>query len=99
MSLRVCNNVIECIGKTPIIKLSRVLPEEVKAEIWAKAEFMNPTGSVKDRMAYYMIRAAEERGELKPGMTIVVPTTGNTGIAFAAIGSYLGYKVLIVIPE
>jgi len=99
MSLRVCNNVIECIGKTPIIKLSRVVPDDVKAEIWAKAEFMNPTGSVKDRMAYYMIRAAEERGELKPGMTIVVPTTGNTGIAFAAIGSYLGYKVLIVIPE
>lgn len=99
MTLHVCRNMIECIGKTPIIKLSRVIPEDVKAEIWAKAEFMNPTGSVKDRMAYYMIKAAEERGELKPGMTIVVPTTGNTGIAFSAIGSYLGYKVLIVIPE
>ncbi len=99
MSLRACRDVIECIGNTPVIRLNRVVPEDVKAEIWAKMEFLNPTGSVKDRMAYYMIKAAEERGELKPGMTIVVPTTGNTGISFAALGTYLGYKVLIVIPE
>ena len=99
MGLRVCYNVIDCIGNTPIIKLSRVVPKDVKAEIWAKLEFMNPTGSVKDRMAYYMIRAAESTGKLRPGMTLVVPTTGNTGIAFSAIGRYLGYKVLIVIPE
>jgi len=99
MGLRVCYNVIDCIGNTPIIKLSRVVPRDVKAEIWAKLEFMNPTGSVKDRMAYYMIKAAESTGKLRPGMTLVVPTTGNTGIAFSAIGRYLGYKVLIVIPE
>lgn len=99
MDLRVCYNVVDCIGNTPIIKLSRVVPKDVKAEIWAKMEFMNPTGSVKDRMAYYMIKAAESTGKLKPGMTLVVPTTGNTGIAFAAIGRFLGYKVLIVIPE
>ncbi len=97
--LRVCHDLIECIGNTPIIKLGRSVEGMVEAEIWGKMEFLNPTGSVKDRMAYYMIKRAEERGELKPGMTIVVPTTGNTGIAFAAIGSYLGYKVLIVIPE
>jgi cysteine synthase A len=100
MSLRVCNNVIECIGATPIIRLQKIEKDQgVDYEIWAKAEFMNPTGSVKDRMAYYMIKKAVERGELKPGMTIVVPTTGNTGISFAALGSYFGFKVLIVIPE
>ncbi len=97
--IRVCNDLIECIGNTPIIRLKKSIPDNIEAEIWGKLEFMNPTGSVKDRMAYYMIKKAEERGELKPGMTIVVPTTGNTGIAFSAIGSYLGYKVLIVIPE
>lgn len=100
MGLRVCNNVIECIGKTPIIRLQNIEKDQgVEFEIWAKAEFMNPTGSVKDRMAYYMIKKAMEKGELKPGMTIVVPTTGNTGIAFSALGSYFGLKVLIVIPE
>lgn len=82
-----------------MIKLSKVSSMEIRAEVWAKAEFMNPTGSVKDRIAYYMIKAAESSGRLKPGMTLVVPTTGNTGIAFSAIGSYLGYRVLIVIPE
>jgi len=90
---------LDCIGNTPIVKLSRSLPADIRAEVWGKMEFLNPTGSIKDRMAYYMIKKAEERGELKPGMTIVVPTTGNTGIAFSAIGSFLGYKVLIIIPE
>ncbi len=97
--LRVCYNVLDCIGNTPVIKLSRVVPGDLDVEIWGKAEFMNPTGSVKDRMAYFMIKSAEATGKLKPGMTIVVPTTGNTGISFSAIGSYLGYRVLIVIPE
>ncbi|MEZ0393616.1 MAG: cysteine synthase family protein [Desulfurococcaceae archaeon] len=97
--MKVCKDMLECIGGTPIIRLRRAVPSEVKAEIWGKAEFLNPTGSVKDRMALYMIRSAMERGELKPGMTIVVPTTGNTGIAFSAIGTMLGFKVLIVIPE
>lgn len=82
-----------------MIKLSKISSMEIRAEVWAKAEFMNPTGSVKDRIAYYMIKAAESSGRLRPGMTLVVPTTGNTGIAFSAIGSYLGYRVLIVIPE
>jgi len=98
IALKVAKNVLELIGGTPIVKLNKVT-SEYDVEIWAKCEFMNPTGSVKDRMAYYMIREAEKQGRLKPGMTIVVATTGNTGIAFAAIGAYLGYKVLIVIPE
>ncbi|MEM0326176.1 MAG: PLP-dependent cysteine synthase family protein [Desulfurococcaceae archaeon] len=97
--MKVCNSLIDCIGKTPVIRITRVLPPRVKAEIWGKMEFLNPSGSVKDRIAVYMIRRALEKGELKPGMTLVVPTTGNTGIAFASVGASLGFKVLIVIPE
>lgn len=97
--MKKCMDITECIGSTPIIKLDRVKPENVKAEIWGKMEFLNPTGSVKDRIAYFMVKKAIERGELKPGMTLVVPTTGNTGIAFAAVGTAMGFRVLIVIPE
>ncbi len=97
--MKVCRDITECIGNTPIIMLSRVKPRDVEAEIWGKMEFLNPTGSVKDRMALYMLKRAIEVGELKPGMTIVVPTTGNTGIAFSALASVMGFRVLIVIPE
>lgn len=97
--MKVCNSLVDCIGRTPIIRIARAIPVDVKAEIWGKMEFLNPTGSVKDRIAVYMIKRAVEQGKLKPGMTIVVPTTGNTGIAFAAVGASLGFKVLIVIPE
>jgi len=97
--MKVCRDITECIGGTPIIRLNRVKPPDIEAEIWGKMEFLNPTGSVKDRMALYMLKKAIERGELKPGMTIVVPTTGNTGIAFSALASAMGFKVLIVIPE
>lgn len=97
--MKVCRDITECIGGTPIIFLKRATPSDVEAEIWGKMEFTNPTGSVKDRMALYLIKRAMEKGELRPGMTIVVPTTGNTGIAFSALASVLGFKVLIVIPE
>lgn len=97
--MKVCRDLAECIGSTPIIKLSKAIPRDVRAEIWGKMEFLNPTGSVKDRMALYMIKRAMEKGDLKPGMTLVVPTTGNTGIAFTALASALGFNVLIVIPE
>jgi cysteine synthase A len=97
--MRVGNSILDLIGGTPIVRIRKAIPDDVKAEIWAKCEFMNPSGSVKDRMALYMIRKAEEEGKLKPGMTLVIATTGNTGIAFAALGAALGYKVLIVIPE
>ncbi|PUA33195.1 MAG: cysteine synthase [Zestosphaera tikiterensis] len=92
-------SIADVIGNTPIIRLGRSIPEDVKAEIWVKLEFMNPTGSVKDRMALYMIKKAEREGRLTKDKTIVVATTGNTGIAFAALGAALGYKVMIVIPE
>lgn len=87
------------IGSTPVIRLSRLVPSSMNIDLWAKAEFFNLSGSIKDRIAYYMIKAAEACGKLRPGMTIVVPTTGNTGIAFSAVGTYLGYKVMIVIPS
>ncbi len=97
--MRVGTSIVDVIGETPAIRLTKVVPEGFKPQLWVKLEFMNPSGSVKDRMALYMIRKAEKEGKLKPGKTIVVATTGNTGIAFAALGAALGYKVLIVIPE
>ena len=97
--MRVGTSIVDVIGETPAIRLTKVVPEGFKPQLWVKLEFMNPSGSVKDRMALYMIRKAEKEGRLRPGKTIVVATTGNTGIAFAALGAALGYKVLIVIPE
>jgi cysteine synthase A len=80
----------ECSGKTPMIRIGNVM---------AKLETTNPTGSVKDRMAIYMVRKAEERGELKPGSRIIEVTSGNTGIALAMISAIRGYKFTAVMPE
>ncbi|NIQ06811.1 MAG: cysteine synthase family protein [Candidatus Korarchaeota archaeon] len=96
--MRTVSSVTDLIGKTPMLRLSTI-DNSYPFEIWAKCEFMNPSGSVKDRMALYMIKEAEERGELRPDMRILVPTTGNTGISFAWLGKYLGYEVIIVMPE
>lgn len=90
-------NITELIGQTPIVKLHSV-PKE-SADVYVKLEAFNPGGSVKDRIALAMIRAAEADGRLKPGGTIVEPTSGNTGIGLAFVGSALGYKVVIVMPE
>lgn len=89
------DNVLDLIGNTPLISLKRT----TGMNICAKAEFLNPGGSIKDRVAYYMISQAEEKGLLKPGMTIVEPTSGNTGIGLALAGVRKGYKVIIVMPE
>ncbi len=72
---------------------------ETGAQIWAKAEYLNPGGSIKDRVAKYMLERAEERGDLRSGMTIVEPSSGNTGIAIALVGVQKGYRVIIVMPE
>ncbi len=96
--MRVCKDVIEAIGNTPLIRLKRA-SEETGCEILAKAEFMNPGQSVKDRAALSIIRDAERRGELRPGGTIVEGTAGNTGIGIAVVAAALGYKTVIVIPE
>ncbi len=92
------NGLIETIGNTPMIRL-RKLSDETGCEILGKAEFLNPGGSVKDRAALGIIRAAEDSGALKPGGLIVEGTAGNTGIGLALVGDALGYKSVIVIPE
>ncbi len=92
------NGFTETIGNTPLIRLPR-LSEATGCEILAKAEFLNPGGSVKDRAALFIVRDAEERGTLRPGGTIVEGTAGNTGIGLALVANALGYKSVIVMPE
>lgn len=98
--MAIYNNVTELIGKTPILKLNNFSKsEDVAANIFAKLEYFNPAGSVKDRIAYAMISDAEAKGELKPGATIIEPTSGNTGIGLASVGTAKGYKVILTMPE
>ncbi len=89
---------IDSIGNTPLIRLKKA-SEQTGCEIYGKAEFLNPGGSVKDRAALAIVKAAEERGELKPGGIIVEGTAGNTGIGLALVANARGYKTVIVIPE
>ena len=88
-------NILDLIGNTPLISLKQT----TGLNIYAKAEFLNPGGSIKDRIAKNMIEAAEQDGRLKPGMTIIEPTSGNTGIGLAFCGVRKGYRVIIVMPE
>lgn len=94
----ILNNIYETIGNTPIIKLNNLI-EEDGADIFVKVESFNPSGSIKDRAALYMIQGAEDRGILKKGDTIIEPTSGNTGIGLAMIGAAKGYRVILVMPE
>lgn len=93
------NRGLELIGNTPILRVNNLIKDENIADIYVKLEKFNPGGSVKDRAALGMIEKAEREGILKPGSTIVEPTSGNTGIALALIGKLKGYKVTIVMPE
>lgn len=96
------NSVTELIGKTPIVKLNKIVPED-SADVFVKLEFFNPGGSVKDRIALSMIVKAEHDGLLKPGDTIIEPTSGNTGIGLSMVGVAKelgkGKKVLAVVPD
>jgi cysteine synthase len=96
--VRVANSVAELVGQTPIVKLNRLVDEN-SAEVYLKLEYFNPGSSVKDRIALAMIEAAEEQGIIKPGDTIVEPTSGNTGIGLAMIAAAKGYKAVLVMPE
>ncbi len=88
-------DILNVIGNTPVLRLAKIS----SIPIFAKAEYLNPGGSVKDRVAKYMISQAEKRGLLKPGSTIIEATSGNTGIAVAFVGVHRGYRVIIVMPE
>lgn len=92
------HNILQAIGNTPIVKLNRI-GSELPCELYAKCEFLNPGGSVKDRIGYAMIESAEKAGKIKPGDTLIEPTSGNTGIGIALAGAVKGYKVIITMPE
>lgn len=91
-------NILSTIGHTPVVKINR-LAAHLPCELYAKCEFFNPGGSVKDRIAYEMIIQAERNGYIKPGDTLIEPTSGNTGIGIALAGAVLGYHVIITMPE
>ena len=90
------NTILETIGNTPHIRIQRLFPN---SEVWIKSERSNPGGSIKDRIALAMIEAAEASGDLKPGGTIVEPTSGNTGVGLAMVAAVKGYKLILVMPE
>src|SRR5690349_12345253 len=96
--LRVADDITKLVGETPILKLKRVTPNGC-GDVYAKLEYLNPGGSVKDRAAIGIIRRAEQEGQLRPGGTIVEATAGNTGIGLALIGVNRGYKVKLFVPE
>ena len=91
-------SVLETVGRTPLVRLNR-LSEGLKAEVLVKLEFFNPLSSVKDRIGWAMVKAAEDSGRLKPGGTIVEPTSGNTGIALAFVAAARGYRCILTMPE
>ena len=96
--LRVADDITQLVGETPMLQLKRIVPPSA-ADVFAKLEYLNPGGSVKDRAAIGIIKRAEEEGRLKPGGTIVEATAGNTGIGLALIGVNKGYKVRLFVPE
>ena len=95
---KIADTVLDLIGNTPMVRLSRVVPDG-SAEVIGKMESLNPAGSVKDRIALNMIEQAEKEGRLKPGATIVEPTSGNTGIGLAMVAAVKGYKLIVTMPE
>ncbi|CRK96786.1 CLUMA_CG009942, isoform A [Clunio marinus] len=98
---KVCKSILEAIGMTPLVKLNHI-PQSmgIKCQMYAKCEFLNPGGSVKDRIGYRMVLDAEEKGILKPGIsTIIEPTSGNTGVGLAMASAVRGYRCIIIMPE
>src|SRR3954467_7646379 len=96
---RIYGNIAETIGNTPLVRIPKILAEEgITADVVLKLEFFNPLGSVKDRIGVNLILALEESGQLKPGMTIVEPTSGNTGIGLAFVAAARGYKLTLTMP-
>jgi len=96
--MRTVNSILDLVGQTPLVRLNRIV-QPGSAEIWAKLESFNPAGSVKDRIALSMVRAAIKDGRLKPGGVVVEPTSGNTGIGLAMVCAALGYKLILCMPD
>jgi cystathionine beta-synthase len=96
--MNISNSILETIGHTPLVKLNKVAANS-KHEFYGKVEYFNPGGSIKDRIALYMVEAAEKRGEIKAGGTIVEATAGNTGMGLALVAAIKGYKCIFVLPE
>ncbi len=92
------NSILETIGRTPSVRLNRIA-SDLKCQLYGKCEFFNPGGSIKDRIGYYMVEEAEKSGRIKPGDTLIEPTSGNTGIGMALAGAVKGYHVVITMPE
>ncbi|SRR5579885_3303575 len=92
------NNILEAVGNTPVVRLNRI-GKDLPCELYGKCEFLNPGGSVKDRIAVEMVEQAEKEGKIKPGDTLIEATSGNAGIGFALVGAVKGYKIVITMPE
>lgn len=98
--MKIYNKIEELIGSTPLLKLNNIINDlSLKADVYAKLEYLNPAGSIKDRAALYMLDAAEKSGSLKNGGTVIEPTSGNTGIGLAAICARRGYNLILTMPE
>jgi cystathionine beta-synthase len=93
-----CESILECIGKTPLVRFQRLFADS-GVHVWGKCEFLNPGGSIKDRIGYNMVLKAELEGRIRPGDVLIEPTSGNTGIGLALAGAVRGYRVVIVMPE
>jgi cysteine synthase A len=96
--MRVVNSITELIGETPVVKLNKIVPEDA-ADVFVKLEMFNPSKSVKDRAAFNLIATAEEQGIIRPGDTIIEPTSGNTGIGLAMNAAAKGYKAILIMPN
>lgn len=92
------DNILHTIGNTPVVKINR-LAQTLNCELYAKCEFFNPGGSVKDRIGFRMVQEAQNSGRIKPGDTLIEPTSGNTGIGMALAGAVMGYNIIITMPE
>src|SRR6266540_4800827 len=92
------DSLLDSLGGTPLVGLPRLSPS-ADVRLWAKLEDRNPTGSIKDRAAFFMVEQAEKEGRLRPGCTILEPTSGNTGISLAMVARLRGYRLICVMPE